>query len=133
MPVTRDAAKSGARPRRGRALPRDPCLAAVLGRAGGSLAERRLGCRQPRDRDAEWRARHVVEPDLMAGRSRGGIAAVLAADAELQVALDLAPALRSHPYQFADAGAVQRHVRIGRQNAPSRVDAEKACRIVAAD
>ena len=49
--------------------------------------ERRLRRGQPRDRHAEGRARDVVEPDLLAERDRRRVAAMLAADAELDVGL----------------------------------------------
>src|SRR4051794_23533247 len=61
--------------------------------AGGGLAERRLGGGETRDRHTERRARHIVEAGRMAERDRGGIAAVLAADAELDVLARLAAAL----------------------------------------
>src|SRR3954470_10651277 len=101
--------------------------------ACGLLAERGLRRRQPRDRHAERRARHVVEPDLMAERDRSGIAAVLAADADLEVLADLAAALDADPHQRADAVAVDRDERIAGQDAARGVDAEERRRVVAAD
>src|SRR6185436_16592734 len=65
---------------------------AALGFPDSLLPQRRLGRRQPRDRDSERRARHVVELDLMAERDRGWVAAVLAADANLEVLADAAAA-----------------------------------------
>src|SRR5207244_7804144 len=86
-----------------------------------------------RDRHAERRAGHVVEPDLVAEGDRGRIAAVLAADADLEPAPSLAPALDADAYQFADALAVDRHERIGREDAARRVRPEEARGVVAAD
>ena len=60
--------------------------------AGGDLAQRRLCRGEARDRHAVRRARHVVEADLMTERHRGGIAAVLTADADLDVRSRLAAA-----------------------------------------
>ena len=47
--------------------------------------ERRLRRREPRDRHAVRRAGHVVEPDPVAELDRARIAAVLAADADLEL------------------------------------------------
>src|SRR3954470_14522241 len=59
--------------------PRERLLIA-LARAG----EGRLRRRAARHGDTERRAGHVVEPDLVAERDRVGVAAMLAADAELE-------------------------------------------------
>ena len=48
--------------------------------------DRRLGGGQPGDRHAVGRAAHVVQPGLEAELDRGRVAALLAADADLQVA-----------------------------------------------
>ena len=53
--------------------------------------QRGLGRRQAGDRHPERRAAHVVQPDLVAERDRLGIAAVLAADAKLDVRSRRAP------------------------------------------
>src|SRR4051812_22142910 len=58
--------------------------------AGNRLAERGLRRGEARDRHAIGRARDVVEPDLVAERHRGRIAAVLAADPDLEVLAGLA-------------------------------------------
>ncbi len=58
---------------------------------------------------------------------------MLAADAELELASRRPAALGGKPDQFADAVAVERHERIGRDDALRLVDAEKARRVVAAD
>src|SRR5262245_66464950 len=69
----------------------------------------------------------------MAERHRGRIAAMLAADAELEVAPHLASALGGDAHERADAGAVEGDERIGGENAARGVDAEEARRIVPAD
>src|SRR3984957_6034149 len=104
-----------------------------LRRARRFLAERRLRRCKARDRHAERRAGNVVEPDLVAERDRSRVAAVLAADAELELRAYLAAALGRDPHQFADAIAIDRDERIDRQDALAGVDAEEARRIVAAD
>src|SRR5436305_13161617 len=82
--------------------------------ARGLLAERGLRRGEPRDRHAERRARHVVEPDLVAERNRRRIAAVLAADADLEVLAHLAAALHADPNQPPNAFTVDRHERLAR-------------------
>ena len=56
----------------------------------GAVADRRLGRGHARDRHAVGRAAHVVEPGHVEEVDRLGVAAVLAADAQLQVRLLLA-------------------------------------------
>ena len=56
-------------------------------------SRRGLGRRQPGDRHPERRAGYVVEADLVAELDRDGLAAVLAADAELDAGPGLSPAL----------------------------------------
>src|SRR5260221_13263771 len=90
--------------------------------ARGLLAERGLRRREPRDRHAERRAGHVVEPDLVAEHNRRRIAAVLTADADLEVPAHLAAALDADPNQRPDTVAVDRHERIARQDAACGVD-----------
>src|SRR5882724_752294 len=49
------------------------------------LSQRRLGRRQPCDRHTEWGAAHVVHADFVAEVDAVRVAAMLAADADLQV------------------------------------------------
>src|SRR4029078_3691101 len=72
------------------------------------LLERGLRRRQPRKRDAVRRAAHVVEADPVAELDRRRLAAVLAADAELDVRLRLPPPLDADPHQVALALLVER-------------------------
>src|ERR1700681_2787533 len=85
--------------------------------AGSPFAERRLRGGEPGDRHPERRARDIVEPDLVTERDRGGVAGMLAADADLELAAGGTPALDADPDELADAIAVDRHERIDRQNA----------------
>src|SRR6478672_5329099 len=102
-------------------------------RARHALAERGLRGGEARDRHAEGRARHVVEPDAFAEVDRGGIAAMLAADSKLDARARLASALGGDPHEFAHAFLVERHERIGRQDALGCVGAEERSGVVARD
>ena len=101
--------------------------------AGNRLAERGLRRGEPRDRHAIGRARDVVEPDLVAERNRSGIAAVLAADADLEIGPRLAATRDTDLDQFADAVAIHRNERIDLQDALGDVGAEESGGVVAAD
>ena len=105
----------------------------VLRLAGDHLAERCLGGSEPRDRHAIGRARHVVESDLVAERHRCRIAAVFAADADLEARPGLAAAGDADLDEFADAVAVDRNERIDFKNSLGDIGAEEARRVVAAD
>src|SRR5207244_2657569 len=64
------------------------------------------GClrrRQPRDRDAVRRRAHVVEPHLVKEVDRRRVAAVLAADADLEIAPRPTPALDADANEIAHA------------------------------
>src|SRR5882757_2731315 len=80
--------------------------------AGDRLAEGGLRRRKPRDRHPIGRARDVVEPDLVAERHRGGIAAVLAADADLEAGARPAAARHADLHEFTNTVAVDRDERI---------------------
>ena len=62
-------------------------------RVGASRGQRRAAGLEPGDRHPERRAGHVVEPDAVEEVDRLGVAAVLAADAELEVGLGRAALL----------------------------------------
>src|SRR5262245_38936621 len=100
------------------------CIIAAGARAGehlslarGILAQGRLRSGQSRDRHPIGRAGDVVEAELVTEGDRSRIAAMLAADADLELGLGLAAALDADAHQFADPFAVDRHERIGLQNA----------------
>ena len=67
----------------------------------------------------------------MAERDGGGIAAVLAADAELQVAARAAAALHADPHELAHALAVDGDEGVVLQDALDLILAEKASGVVA--
>src|SRR5258707_9321925 len=98
-----------------------------------ALAERGLGGGEACDGNAERRARDVIERNLVAERDGGGVAAVLAADPDLELRLRLPTALDADPHQFAHALAVAGDERMAPENPPRHVGAEKARSVVAAD
>ncbi len=71
------------------------------------VPDRGLGRRQPGDRHAERRARDIVHADVVAEVDAGGVAAVLAADADLEVGLGGASLLCSHLDELTDAGDIE--------------------------
>ena len=77
-------------------------------RTRGILAERRLGSGESGDRHPERRARHIVEPDIVAERDRRRVAAMLTADADLQLFLHPAAALNADANQLANTLLVDR-------------------------
>src|SRR5258708_5748039 len=84
----------------------------------------KLSCRRPTSGSA-------LPGHILSERGLGG--AVLAADADLELLARAAAALDADPHQLANALAIDRHERIGRQDAARRVGAEEARRIVTAD
>ena len=76
--------------------------------------------RQAGDRHPERRARHVVEPGLVEEGDGLGVAAVLTADAELQVLASGTTALRTDPDQLADARLVDGLERVALQQTRAR-------------
>src|SRR5262245_60961885 len=82
-----------------------PSRSAVLGSMGRVRtldADRRLGGGEAGDRHAEGRAGHVVEAGLMAEGDGGGIAAMLATNADLEAGARPASALGAQPHELAD-------------------------------
>src|SRR5687767_3972983 len=79
------------------AMPR--MLAVLLPRS----SDRRLRRREARDRDAIGRRRYVAQSHLMTELDRRRIAAVLAADPDLQTRARLASALDRDPHHGANA------------------------------
>ena len=80
---------------------------------------------QPGDRHAERRAGDVVEPDLVEEVDGVGVAAVLAADAELEAGPARAALLGGDPDQLADAVAVERLERADAEDALLQVGREE--------
>src|SRR5450830_43169 len=124
--------------------------ASVAAIAPPSLATRRLrlllelefaalfdGCLrrgEPCDRDAERRAAHVVHAGAVAELDALGIAAVLAADAHLEVGPGAATPLDAHLHELADALLVEGRERVGRPDLLllGEVEREKRTGVVAA-
>src|SRR5260370_7961356 len=71
-----------------------------------------LSCGQARNRDAEGRSTDVVHPYLMAELHAVGIAAVFAADADLELLTGLAALFDAPAHQHSDALGVERLERI---------------------
>src|SRR5262249_44703565 len=78
-------------------------------------AEPRLGGGQSSDRNHEGRARHVGHPDLMTELHRRGLAAVLAADPDLQIRPRAPTAFDAEADQLADPFLVENRERVVRQ------------------
>src|SRR3954454_15206291 len=100
-------------------------VAPALRRAGDFLAERRLRRGQARDRHPKRRAGDVVEADPIAKGDGGWVAAMLAADSELDVGPGAAAAVDPDLDQFADALLVDRDERIGGEDVPRCVGTEE--------
>src|SRR5215210_7480043 len=101
----------------------DPRRGSLNGSAAGDdgvdprLRQRGLCRSEARERHAVGRAADVVEPEPVAERDRLRLAAVLAADAELEVLLDAAPALDGDAHQVADAVLVEELERVALEHA----------------
>src|SRR5579884_3452668 len=97
-----------------------------------SLPQRRLRRRQAGDRHAERRAAHVVQPDPVAELHRVRLAAVLAADADLQVRTRRPTLLHADLHQPADALEVDHLERVARHQVVLQVVADERAVVVAA-
>src|SRR5690606_23909551 len=93
--------------------------------------ERRLGGRDAGDGDAERRAAHVVEAELVAEPHRGRVAAVLAADAHREPRARPPPALDAYAHELADALRVELRERVLAQDPGVQVRAEEATGVIA--
>src|SRR3546814_5803575 len=110
----------------------DGCASAPPARLSSTLLQRRLRRREPRDRHAVRRRADVIEPQPLAKPDRGRVAAMLAADAELDTGPGLAPARRRDLDQFADALDIDADERVGRIDALVDIGRQEASGIVAA-
>src|SRR5262245_32459291 len=79
-----------------------------------SFGERRARRREPCDRQAERRARYVVEAESVAELDGRRIAAVLAADADLHPGARRAPFVDGEAHEAPDASLVDRDERVDR-------------------
>src|SRR5438270_6435315 len=91
-----------------------------------AVAGRRLSGRHAGDRHPVRRAAHVVEPRELEERNRLGVAAVLAADPELEVRLGLASGPRREAHEPAHPRPVERLEWAAVQDALVPVAAEEA-------
>src|SRR6185369_10880914 len=83
---------------------------------GRLLAQRRMRCGQAGDRDSEGRAGDVVEAHVVAELDAVRVAAVLAADPDLEARARGAAPLDGPLHQAADTLGVDRHEWINRQD-----------------
>src|SRR3989475_5229679 len=92
-----------------------------------------MGGREAGHGHAERGARDVVEAELGPKVDARRVPAVLAANPDLEIRADFAPALDAHPHQLAHALAVNRLERVVRQDALlDVVEQELGLRVVAA-
>src|SRR5262249_54986047 len=96
-----------------------------------AAAQSGLGGCQPGNWHAVRRATHVVEAYLVAELNRAGVAAMLAADADLKLRVRLAAALFGHADELADAVAVEHREGIVLHHADLRVGLQELAAIVA--
>src|SRR5512137_2281122 len=108
-------------------------LGGLLGRRLGGVQDGRPGRREPGDGHPEGRAADVVQPDEVAELDRGRLAAVLAADAQLDPGPRLPALLDGHTHELADAVAVEDLERVLGVDLLLDVRAEEAGGVVAAD
>src|SRR6187399_1779609 len=92
-----------------------------------------MRCREPRNRHAKWRARHVVHAHVVAKRDRLRIATVLATDADLEIWSRRTSIAHRHRDQLANAALVELLERIFRQQSFLEIVWQEAPRIVATE
>ena len=97
------------------------------------LLQRRLRRREPGDRHAVGRGADIIEADALAEGDAGRIAAMLAANAELEVRPGRPAALDRDRDQLADALDVDADEGVAGEDALLDIGAEEAAGIVAAD
>src|SRR5438105_510340 len=93
--------------------------------------ERRLCRREPCDGDSVRRRADVGEPDRVEEMHRRRVAAMFAADAELDVGTRLPSALNAHRHEVADAVHVDRGERILLEDLLVLVDLQELADVVA--
>jgi hypothetical protein len=84
------------------------------------------------NRNAEWRARDVVETHLVAESYRPGLSTMLAANANLQLRSDASSILDGDANQPANSDSVENLERIIGKDAAIQVRWQKASSVVAA-
>src|ERR1700719_1257841 len=106
---------------------RIPVILAVMS-LRSPLFTRQHGLRrgQPCDRHPIRRAGDIVEPDLLAESDRGRVAAVLAANAELQSGPGGASALNRYAHELTHPGNVEANERVVLQYPEPLIRSDKA-------
>jgi len=95
------------------------------------ISKNRLRGREPRNRNAIRRAAHVVEAYVVTEHHRLRLAAVFAADADIELRIHLATEFDADLHQFANSGLIYRYERVARQDLPVDVFADELSGIVA--
>src|SRR3989475_10098904 len=83
---------------------------------GRSLAQLRMGRREPGDRDPERGAGHVVQSYRVTELDARGVASVFAANADLEIPANLATLSDAYPHELTDPVAVDCLERVAREN-----------------
>src|SRR2546427_5879393 len=83
---------------------------------GRSLAQLRMGRREPGYRDPERGARDVVQTDRVTELDACGVASVFAANADLEIPANLATLSDAYPHELTDPVAVDCLERVAREN-----------------
>src|SRR6266542_4434460 len=96
------------------------------------VGQRRMSGGQQRDRHAVRRTAHVIQPDLVAEDHLFGVAAVLAADADLQIGARRASVLDADFEELPHAFLIERLKRVVGEDLLLDVEGQEAARIVAA-
>src|SRR5829696_6973638 len=86
---------------------------------------------QPRDRHAVWAARDIGQADFVAEHHAAWLAAVLTADADLQIRAGRSTALGAHLYELSDALLVEHLERIILQQLALDIRRQEAPGIIA--
>src|SRR5262245_55403521 len=96
------------------------------------ICQRRVSGGQQRDRHAVRRTAHVIQPDLVAEDHRFGVAAVLAADADLQIGARRASVLDADFEKLPHAFLIERLEWVVGEDLLLDVEGQEAARVVAA-
>src|SRR5207302_9928320 len=106
-------------------------LATSRGCVPGFAGQRGLRRIEPGDRHPVGRAGDVVEADGLAKADRRRVAAMLAANAELQPLAGGPSAFDGEAHHLADPLGIERHERVVLEDPEPLIDPREACRVVA--